>query len=82
MSILTQPIAETLVLVKRHTDHKKSPLSINLFSPVTIFGLVYSNSAPATTVFNGFQRTIQPANRVYRIDNQLEDVYLVFSYTI
>ena len=82
MAIPTQSAAETPVLVGGHTDQEVSPPNINPFSPVTSFGLVRSNSAPATTTSNGSQPTVQLTNGAHGTDDQLEDVYSVFLRTI
>lgn len=82
MAISIQPAAETPVLIGGHTNQEESLLSINLFSPVTSFGLVCSNSAPTTTTSNGFQPTMQPADKAHKTDNQLEDMYSLFLHTI
>ena len=82
MTILTQPAAETPVLIGGHTDQEVSLPSLNPFSPVTSSGLVRSNNALAITASNSSQPTVQPADKAHGTDDQLEDVYSVFLNTI
>lgn len=66
-------------------DQKESSLGIELFSLVTSFGPVPSNSAPTTTTFNGSQAKIQLANGAYGTDDQSKDMretYSVFLHMI